>query len=89
MAWPLPAAFFMAREVRLEIADHAGHGGEPKLQRGKRVEGRLLVLLHVLGVGERQPLHHHEQRDKGAGDAPGLGAHELGRVGVALLRHDR
>ena len=26
---------------------------------------------------------------KAAGDAPDLGAHQLGRIGVALLRHDR
>ena len=58
-------------------------------KRVERVEHRLLVLLHVLGIGERQALHHREQRDEGAGDAAGLGAHQLGGVGVALLRHDR
>ena len=54
-----------------------------------RVEGAFLVLLHVLRIGERQAFHDDEERLQGAEDPPGLAAHELGRVGVALLRHDR
>ena len=53
------------------------------------VEGDLLVLLHVLRIGERQALHDDEQALEGAGDAPDLGARQLGGVRVALLRHDR
>ena len=71
------------------VAHHAGHGGERQRQAGKRVEDLLLVLLHVLGIGERQALHDDQQRGEGAGDAAGLGAHQLGGVRVALLRHDR
>ncbi len=58
-------------------------------ERVDRVERRLLVLLHVLVVRERKPLERHEQRLQVAEDAPGLAAHELGEVGVLLLRHDR
>jgi hypothetical protein len=36
-----------------------------------------------------QALHHRQQRDQGAHDAPGLGAGQLGRVRITLLRHDR
>ena len=39
---------------------------------GGGVEHRLLVLLHVLCVGERQALHHHQQRHQRADDAPGI-----------------
>ena len=54
-----------------------------------RLEHRLLVVLHVLGISERQALHRHHQRDQRAGDPPAMAAHQLGRVGIALLRHDR
>ena len=68
---------------------HAGHRGEREREARKRVEDLLLVLLHVLRIGERQALHHDEQRGQRADDAAGLGAHQLGGVGIALLRHDR
>ena len=77
-----------AGRVRLQVPHHAGHGGQAERERVRRVEHRLLVLLHVLGVGERQALHHRQQRHQRAGDAAGLGAHQLGGVRVALLRHD-
>ena len=63
--------------------------GEAQLERVGGLEHRHLVLLHVLAIGERQALHHRQQRDQRAVEPPGLGAHQLGGVGVALLRHDR
>ena len=40
-------------------------------------------------IGERQALHHRQQCDERPVQPAGLGAHQLGGVGVALLRHDR
>jgi hypothetical protein len=50
--------------------------------------GRLLILLHVLGIGQRKALHHHEKALEGAGDAANLGPAQLGGIRIALLRHD-
>ena len=52
------------------------------------VEEVALVLAQVGGVGERQPVHYAEQALQVGGQARRGGAHELGRVGVHLLRHD-
>ena len=56
----------------------------------ERVEGDFLVFLHVLGIGQRQALHHRQKRDQVAVDAPGLGAHQFGgdrqQRGVPLLK---
>jgi hypothetical protein len=70
-----------------EGADHAGHDLERAAQRVRGVEERLLVLLEVAVVSERQPLEQGEQRHEVAGDAAGLAAHQLGHVGVLLLGH--
>ena len=53
------------------------------------LEDRRLVVLHVLRISERQALHRHRQSDHGAGDPARMAPDQLGRVGVALLRHDR
>ncbi len=71
------------------VAHHAGGGGDHQRQGVEGVEGGLLVLLHVLGIGKRQALHHHQKRGQRADNAARLGAHQFGRVRVALLRHDR
>ena len=78
-----------ARGIGNHVAHHAGHGGDRQHQGGERIHGAFLVLLHVLLIGERQSLHHHEQRGERADDAASLGAHQLGGVRIALLRHDR
>ena len=75
--------------VELDPAQHALGHLEAGLDGVDRVEERLLVLLHVLAVGQRQRVHHAEQGLVGGGDARALGAQQLGRVGVLLLRHDR
>ena len=58
-------------------------------ERVDRVEEVLLVLLHVLVVGQRERVHHAVQGGQMADDARRLGPQELGRVGVLLLGHDR
>ena len=75
--------------VDREVFNHAGHRGKRQAERIQRVEGDFLVFLHVLGIGERQALHHHHQAGQCAHDAADLGADQLGRIRVALLRHDR
>ena len=52
------------------------------------VEDRLLVLLQVAVVGEREALERGQQTGEVADKATGLAAGELGDVGVLLLRHD-
>ena len=76
-------------EVGRQIAHHAGHRGDAERQRLQRIERALLVLLHVLRIGERQALHDDEQAGQRADDAARLAAHQFGGVGIALLRHDR
>ena len=75
--------------VGLHVAHHPRHRRECEHQAVGGVEDLFLVLLHVLGIGEREALHHRHQPDRGAEDPPDLGADQLGRVGVLLLRHDR
>ena len=72
-----------------QIAHHAGQCGQRQFQRIGGSEGRLLVFLQILGIGERQALHHNEQPGEGAQDASHLGARQFRRIGIALLRHDR
>ena len=81
----------LAHALLLERAggEHARAGHERAEHRVGGVEQRLLVLLEVLVVGERRALHRDEQAREVADDASGLAAHELGEVGVLLLRHDR
>ena len=76
-----------ARRVHAQRGDRARHHLERVAQRARGVEDRLLVLLEVAVVGERQALHDGEQRDQVADRAAGLAAHQLGDVGVLLLRH--
>ncbi len=78
-----------ALRVRGHVAHHPRRGGQHQRPGLGGVEHRLLVLLHVLGIGERQAFHHRQQADQRSVDPPGLGPHQLGGVRVALLRHDR
>jgi len=52
-------------------------------------EHRRLVVLHVLGIGERQTFHGDQQGSHRPGDAPRMAAHKLGGIGIAFLGHDR
>ena len=45
------------------------------------VEERLLVLLEIAVVGERESLQDGQQRDQVADRAAALAAHQLGHVG--------
>eukprot|EP00754_Rhynchopus_humris_P039960 Rhum_TRINITY_DN23031_c0_g1::Rhum_TRINITY_DN23031_c0_g1_i1::g.176954::m.176954 len=69
--------------------DHAREHLQAQLHGVRRVEHALLVLLHVLVVRRRQPLHHHEDRHQRPDHAPRLAPQELHRVRVLLLRHQR
>ena len=68
--------------------DHPGEGRQQHLEGVDGVEDRLLVLLEVAVVGQRQRLERGEQPGQVADQPPGLAAGELGDVGVLLLRHD-
>ena len=83
------AAAIRSRRKR-DAADHPARGGEAQLERVDRVEEVLLVLLHVLVVGQREAVHHPVQaRSRWPTTRGALARSELGRVGVLLLRHDR
>ena len=86
---PLEAGRTHGLAVRLEISDQPDGGGERQLDRVGGEEGHLFVFLHILGVGQRQALHGQQQAGEGPENPPDLGAQQLGRVRVALLRHDR
>ena len=74
---------------RGQARDQAGEDGERGLERRRRIEQRLLVFLVVLVVRERLALHQREERHQAAEHAPAFSAHQLGHVGILLLRHDR
>ena len=69
--------------------DHPGERaeGQPHLLDG--VEERLLVLLQVAVVGQRQALQRGEEAREVADEAAGLAPGQLGDVGVLLLRQHR
>ena len=69
--------------------EHPVGRGEAQLERVDGVEEVLLVLLHVLVVGQRQRRAGRRGARQVAGDARRLGPQQLGGVGVLLLRHDR
>ena len=69
-------------------AEHIGEEREARLDGVDRVEGKLLVLLHILVVGEGQPLHRREHRHEVAIDSARLATGKLRDVRVLLLRHE-
>ena len=75
--------------VRRHIGHHAGCCGNGDAKRVSGVKDAFLVLLHVLAIGQRQTFQDNQQSVQRADDPPRLGTHQLGGVGVALLRHDR
>ena len=72
----------------LHGVQHGGDGLEAEFQGIHCIKDGFLVLLHILVVGQRQTLHHHQQGVQVAVDAAGLAADQLGDIGVLLLRHD-
>ena len=62
---------------------------QAELDRVGGVEERLLVLLEVLAVGERQAVQDAGQRRVGGEHPRRLRPQQLGGVGVHLLGHDR
>ena len=68
---------------------HSRHCRDAELEQVVRLEHRLLVVLHILRISERQALHRDHQCNVGAQDSTGMTAHKLCCVGIALLRHDR
>ena len=77
-AHALAIEFEGGREPRNEI-QHLRHKADGK--------DRLLGLLHVFIVGQRQPFELHRHRLRRAMNAPHLGANQLGQIGILLLRH--
>ena len=67
---------------------HGGGHGQAHLDGVHAVEDALLVLLHILVVGQGDALEGGEEGDEVAVDAARLAADQLGHVGVLLLGHD-
>ena len=81
------------RPLHVVAADRQGvhHGGEHRQALLHRVDGvkeGLLVLLHVLVVGQGQSLHHRQQAHQVAVDPARLAPDQLRHVRVLLLGHD-
>ena len=74
---------------------HLGGGQQPRDRAEReaalveRVEQRLLVLLQVAVVRERQALERGEEPGEVADEPAGLAPRQLGDVGVLLLREHR
>ncbi len=82
------SGFAQARFIGARGFDGRGghlHHRERLLVRG---EERLLVFLEVALVAGGQALERGEEREERRGNASGLAADELPRVGIFLLRHD-
>ena len=71
------------------VRHHPRHRRQTQHQRIGRIKGLFLVLLHVLGIGQRQPFHDGEQGHRRPQNPPQFSPKQLGRIGVFLLRHDR
>ena len=69
--------------------DHAVEGEQRESDRVDGVEQRLLVLLHVLVVGERQSLEGGEETGEVTDESACLAPCEFGDIGVLLLGHHR
>ena len=78
-----------ALAVEGDPLEHPARRRQRELERVDGVEEVLLVLLHVLVVGQRQPVHDPVEADEVRDHPRRLGAQQLGGVGVLLLRHDR
>jgi len=78
-----------ALAAEAKAREHPPRRLQAQLERVHRVEEVFLVLLEVLVVGQRQPVHDAMQRHQVTGDAGGLGAQQLGGVRVLLLGHQR
>jgi hypothetical protein len=59
---PLAAAARIRAVSEGHAFDHPRHRRDAQAEQIVRLEHRRLVVLHVLRIGERQPLHRHHQR---------------------------
>ena len=67
------------------------HGGKDRQTHLHSVDGvkqGLLVLLHILVIGQGQPLHHGQQGDQVAVHPSGLAPDQFGYIRILLLGHD-
>ena len=67
---------------------HGGKDGQTHLHGVDGVEQGLLVLLHILVIGQGQPLHHGQQGDQVAVHPAGLAPDQFGYIRILLLGHD-
>ena len=81
------AAMRSGTNVAVSIIPADGDEGQRDLV--DRVEQRLLVLLEVAVVGQREALQRHQQPGQVADQPPGLAPGQLGDVRVLLLRQHR
>ena len=87
---PSGAAAAIRSVSKRSVATHAGHRRQHAASSVSTASNdRLLVLLQVAVVRERQALERREDADEVADQPTGLAAGQLGDVGVLLLRHDR
>ena len=70
------------------ITHHARHRGQSQHQGIGGVEGLFFVFLHILGIGQRQPLQNGEQRHRCPKYPPQFRAQQFRCIRIFLLRHD-
>ena len=85
---PAGASSAIRSVSKVSVATMPVKAGSSTSRVSTRVEDRLLVLLQVAVVGERQALERGQQPGEVADQPAGLAAGQLGDVGVLLLRHD-
>ena len=74
--------------VGLHGGDHGNEHLQAHLHSVHRIEDGLLILLHILVVGQGQTLQGGEQAHQVAVDTTGLATNQLCHVGILLLGHD-
>ena len=68
--------------------DHSGKQSQTALHRVDGVKGQLLVLLHILVIGQRKSLHRRQHGDERAVDPSCFPPDQLRDIRIFLLRHD-
>ena len=72
----------------LSFIQHVGKNLNAGFPRIHRIEEAFFILLEVLVVGKRRPLHYGQKLHQVAVDSAHLSAEQFRHIRVLLLRHD-
>ena len=68
--------------------DHPCKQGKTAFYRINSIKGKLLILLHIFIISQRNSLHSCQHGHQGSIDTAALSADQLGNIGVLLLGHN-